>query len=145
MRISIGSDHAGYELKERLKRMLEEEGYEIVDRGCHSEESVDYPDYARLVSEDVLNGMADYGILICGTGIGMSISANRYRGIRAALCLYPKMAELARRHNDANILVMGGRLLSSSMAKWIAEVFLKTEFEGGRHERRVKKMDELGR
>ena len=141
----MGSDHAGYNLKEKLKKMLEEEGYEILDRGTHDESSVDYPDYAKAVSEDILNGKADFGILICGTGIGMSMSANRYKGIRAALCSYPKMAELARKHNDANVLVMGGRLVSPTLAKWIADVFFNTEFEGGRHERRIKKMDELGR
>ncbi len=145
MRISMGSDHAGYELKEKLKKMLENEGYEILDRGCYGEESVDYPDYAKLVSEDILNGLADRGILICGTGIGMSMSANKYKKIRAALCLYPKMAELARKHNDANILVLGGRLISPAMAKWITDTFLKTRFEGGRHAKRVRKMESLGR
>ncbi|RKX54622.1 MAG: ribose 5-phosphate isomerase B [Thermotoga sp.] len=144
MRISMGSDHAGYELKEKLKKMLENEGYEILDRGCYGEESVDYPDYAKLVSEDILNGLADRGILICGTGIGMSMSANKYKKIRAALCLYPKMAELARKHNDANILVLGGRLISPAMAKWITDTFLKTRFEGGRHAKRVRKMESLG-
>ena len=141
----MGSDHAGYELKEKLKKMLENEGYEILDRGCYGEESVDYPDYAKLVSEDILNGLADRGILICGTGIGMSMSANKYKKIRAALCLYPKMAELARKHNDANILVLGGRLISPAMAKWITDTFLKTRFEGGRHAKRVRKMESLGR
>lgn len=143
MRIAIGSDHAGYELKESVKEHLSSKGIEVIDVGTHSTERVDYPDYARKVCEKVRSKEADFGILICGTGLGMSIAANKCRGIRAALCLFPDMARLAREHNDANVLVMAGRLMGKELANWTVDAFLSAEFQGGRHERRVKKLEEI--
>ncbi len=142
MKIAIGSDHAGYELKESVKEYLKSKGIEIVDVGTYSEERVDYPDYAKKVCDEVRSG-ANLGILICGTGLGMSIAANKCRGIRAALCLYPDMARLAREHNNANVLVMAGRLMGKELANWTVDAFLSAEFQGGRHERRVKKLEEM--
>ncbi len=142
MRIAIGSDHAGFELKESVKEHLKEKGIEVTDVGTHSKERVDYPDYAK-VCERVRSGNADFGILICGTGLGMSIAANKCRGIRAALCLFPDMARLAREHNNANVLVMAGRLMGKELANWTVDAFLSAEFQGGRHERRVKKLEEI--
>ncbi|MCD6450719.1 MAG: ribose 5-phosphate isomerase B [Thermotogaceae bacterium] len=142
MKVAIGSDHAGFELKEYIKRYLKEKNIEVLDVGTHSEESVDYPDFAKKVCEEVRNG-ADFGILICGTGLGMSIAANKCRRIRAALCLYPDMARLARQHNNANVLVMAGRLMGKELAGWTVDAFLSAEFEGGRHERRIKKLEEI--
>lgn len=143
MRIAIGSDHAGFKLKESLKGFLVSKDYKVLDEGTYSEESVDYPDFARKVAQDIKSKKADLGILICGTGIGMSIAANRIKGIRAALCLFPEMAKLARTHNNANVLVLPGRLISNELAQWITEIFLSEKFEGGRHERRVKKLEEM--
>ncbi len=143
MRVAIASDHAGFELKEKIKHYLLEKGVEVLDHGTHSPASVDYPDFAKKVVTSVLNGEVDYGILLCGTGIGMSISANRYKGIRAALCLFPDMARLARAHNNANVLVLPGRLVGPDLAFWIVDTFLTTPFEAGRHERRVQKIDEV--
>ncbi len=143
MKIAIGSDHAGFELKEFIKEVLKEKGIDFVDVGTHSQESVDYPDFAKKVCDEVSSGRARFGILICGTGIGMSISANKCKGIRAALCLYPDMARLSRAHNDANVLVMAGRLMGKELAKWTLEAFLETDFEGGRHERRLKKIEKI--
>ncbi len=142
MKIAIGSDHAGYELKESVKEYLKSKGIEVVDVGTHSEDRVDYPDYAKKVCDEVRGG-ADFGILICGTGLGMSIAANKCKGIRAALCLYPDMARLAREHNNANVLVMAGRLMGKELANWTVDAFLRAEFQGGRHERRVKKLEEI--
>lgn len=142
MRVAVGSDHAGFELKEFIKEYLESKGIDVVDVGTHSEERVDYPDFAKKVCEEVRKG-ADFGVLICGTGIGMSIAANKCKGIRAALCLYPEMARLARRHNNANVLVMAGRLMGKELAKWTIEAFMESEFEGGRHERRIRKLEEI--
>ena len=142
MKIAIGSDHAGYELKESVKEYLKSKSVEVIDVGTHSEERVDYPDYAKKVCDEVRNG-ANFGILICGTGLGMSIAANKCKGIRAALCLYPDMARLAREHNNANVLVMAGRLMGKELANWTVEAFLNAEFQGGRHERRVKKLEEI--
>ncbi|MGC8820206.1 MAG: ribose 5-phosphate isomerase B [Fervidobacterium sp.] len=143
MRIAIGSDHAAYELKERVKEYLSGKGIEVVDCGTYSIESVDYPDYAKKVGDKVKSGECDFGILMCGTGIGMSIAANKIRGIRAALCLFPDMATYARRHNNANVLVLPGRLMGIELAKWTVDAFLNSAFEGGRHERRVKKIEEI--
>ncbi len=143
MRIAIGSDHAGYELKESVKEYLSSKGIEVIDVGTHSTERVDYPDYAKKVCEKVRGKEADFGILICGTGLGMSIAANKCKGIRAALCLFPDMARLAREHNDANVLVMAGRLMGKELANWTVDAFLSAEFQGGRHERRVKKLEEI--
>ncbi len=143
MRIAIGSDHAGYELKEYLEGELEDHGFEVYDVGTHSSESVDYPDYAKAVCEKLEREEADFGILICGTGIGMSIAANKCRGIRAALCLFPEMARLARSHNDANVLVLAGRLMGKELAWRTVETFLRTDFDGGRHERRLRKISDM--
>ncbi|PLV56120.1 ribose 5-phosphate isomerase B [Thermotoga sp. SG1] len=143
MKIAIASDHAAFELKEKVKNYLLNKGIEVLDHGTHSEESVDYPDYAKKVVQSVLSNEVDYGILLCGTGLGMSIAANRYRGIRAALCLFPDMARLARSHNNANVLVLPGRLIGSELAFWIVDTFLSTPFDGGRHERRIRKIDEI--
>ena len=143
MKIAIASDHAAFELKEKVKNYLQNKSIEVLDHGTHSEESVDYPDYAKKVVCSVLSNEVDYGILLCGTGLGMSIAANRYRGIRAALCLFPEMAKLARSHNNANVLVLPGRLIGSELAFWIVDTFLSTPFDGGRHERRIRKIDEV--
>ncbi|HOJ88070.1 MAG TPA: ribose 5-phosphate isomerase B [Pseudothermotoga sp.] len=143
MKIALGSDHAGFKLKEALKGFLVSRNFKVLDEGTYSEDAVDYPDFARKVADDIKNKKADFGILICGTGIGMSIAANRIKGIRAALCLFPEMAKLARLHNDANVLVLPGRLISSELAQWIVEVFLSEKFEGGRHQQRVRKIEEM--
>jgi ribose 5-phosphate isomerase B len=141
MKIALGADHAGFELKEHVKEYLKQQKIEIVDYGTDSNRSVDYPDYGKKVAKAVQSGKVDRGIVICGTGIGVSMVANKYKNVRAALCLYPKMAEMARRHNDANILAMGGRLVAKGLAEYIIDVFLNTEFDGGRHKRRVDKID----
>ncbi len=142
LKIICGADHAGFTLKELLKLKLIEKGYEVVDCGTHSgEQSVDYPDYAFKVAELLKKGEGDFGLLICGSGIGISIAANRFPGIRAALCHDVTSARLARVHNDANILVLGERLIGSFTAEECLEAFLSTSFEGGeRHERRVEKL-----
>ena len=138
-KIAIGSDHAGYQLKEVLKKELEQKGIEVVDFGCPSEESIDYPDYAHPVSEYVEKNKTQ-GILICGSGNGISMSANKHQGIRAALCWTKEIAQLARQHNNANIISLPARFIETETAKKIIEVFFNTEFEGGRHERRVNKI-----
>jgi ribose 5-phosphate isomerase B len=137
MRVAVASDHAGSALRARLVGRLTETGHEAVDLGPPGQEPVDYPVYARRVCAAVLDGSADRGILICRTGLGMSMAANRCRGIRAALCLFPLMAETARRHNDANVLVMGAGITADFLAAEILDVFLRTGFDGGRHAGRV--------
>jgi ribose 5-phosphate isomerase B len=139
--IAIASDHAGVALKETLKAQLMQLGHIPEDMGVHSRDSVDYPDYAKKVTDWVLKAKARRAVLICGSGIGMSIAANRSKGIRAALCRSVEDAELARQHNDANILCLGERSTDANTAKEILMRFLATPFEGGRHEARVKKMD----
>jgi len=139
MKIAIGSDHGGFGLKETVLSALRDGGHEVIDCGCNSIESVDYPDFAEQVCEQVLSGQAALGILVCGTGIGMSMAANRHRGIRAALCHDEYTARLSREHNDANILCLGDRVLGSGVAKAIVDVWLSTGFEGGRHVRRIGK------
>jgi len=141
MKLAIASDHAGFELKEEMGRFVASMGHGVEDFGCYNTESCDYPDYARKLCEAVLAGLCERGILICGTGLGMSYSANRYPGIRAALCLTPYMAEMARAHNDANVLVLGARLIESDLARDIISVWLTTPFEGGRHLRRIRKIE----
>lgn len=143
MKISVGSDHAGFELKEHVKKYLESKGIEVVDEGTYSTESVDYPIFARKVVDDLRSKKADYGILICGTGLGMSITANKFKNIYAALCLYPTMAKYARMHNNANVLVMAGRLMGPTLAEETVDTFLSTGFEGGRHERRIEEIREI--
>ena len=138
-KIAIGSDHAGYQLKEILKEELKQKRIEVVDFGCPSEESIDYPDYAHPVAEYVEQNNS-HGILICGSGNGISMSANKHQGIRAALCWTEEIAQLARQHNDANIVSLPARFIETEKAKKIIEAFLKTDFEGGRHERRVSKI-----
>lgn len=142
MKIAIASDHAGYELKEHLKEFLSKMGFDILDFGTNSKESVDYPDYAKKVVRSILNNLSDRGILICGTGVGMSICANRFKGIRAALCDNTYTAMYSRLHNDSNILCLPARVIGYGLAEKIVEVWLKTEFEGGRHKRRIEKIEE---
>ncbi len=140
MRIAIGADHAGYALKEVLIAHLREQGVEVMDFGTHGTDSVDYPDYARAVAEAVARGEADYGVLICGTGVGMAITANKVPGIRAAAVSDVYSAKMSRAHNDANILCLGGRVVGPGLAIEILEAWLHTPFEGGRHARRLEKI-----
>lgn len=141
--IAIGSDQGGYELKQEVMAYLKDHGYEYTDVGSYTPESCDYPDIAAKVVKMILDGEAEKGILICGTGIGISISANRYPGIRAALCTDCFMAEATREHNDANVLCMGGRVVGPGLALKITETFLTTEFSNGeRHIRRLNKIEE---
>lgn len=143
MKIAVASDHAGFEYKEKVKVLLNELGHEVVDFGCFSPDSSDYPDFAYPAAVAVGNGECERGIFICGTGIGVSIVANKAKGVRAANCCSVEEARLSRQHNDANVLTFGARLISWEIAKEIVEVWLKTEFEGGRHERRVEKIHRL--
>jgi ribose 5-phosphate isomerase B len=140
MKITIGSDHAGYQMKEYLKSAIRELGHEVKDVGTFSEDSCDYPDLGEKVAEGVASGEYEQGVLVCGTGIGMSMVANKVPGIRAALCCNIFMAEMSRRHNDANVLVLGGRVIGADLAREMVRTFLATEFEGGRHERRIEKI-----
>ncbi len=140
-RIPIASDHAGFEMKERLRKVLGEMGFEVEDIGTHDTSSTDYPDYAHPLAQEVSDGRARRGVLLCGTGLGMSYTANRYPGVRAAVAWTPEIAELARRHNDANVLVLPARFVSDSDALAILQSWLGTEFEGGRHVRRVEKIE----
>ncbi len=141
MKVAIGADHGGFELKELVVALLEEEGQEVLDKGCFSSESVDYPEYAEKVCSSILDGEAERGILICGTGIGMSLAANRHQGIRAALCHEIFTAEMSRRHNDSNILCMGGRVIGPALAFEMVKTWLATPFDGGRHSRRISMFD----
>lgn len=140
MKISIGSDHRGYEAKEQIKGLLKELGADVVDQGTNSREAFDYPDAALAVASDVANGSVDKGILLCGTGLGMSISANKVAGVRAALCHDELTAQLSRRHNDANILCMPADLVGMALMQSMVKTWLQTQFEGGRHARRVEKI-----
>jgi len=141
MRIALGADHAGFELKERLKGVLEARGTPFTDLGTSSTLPVDYPDYARKVALPVSQGHAERGILICGSGQGMAMTANRYPGVRAAVPFDEATARLSREHNDANVLALGGRTLDPAMAERILVAWLETPFEGGRHSRRLEKID----
>ena len=134
---AIGSDHGGYELKQAVMAHLKERGVEFRDYGTFSTDSCDYPDYGEAVGRAVASGECERGIVICGTGIGISLAANKVKGIRCALCSEPYSAELTRRHNDANMLALGARVIGPELAKSIVRTFLTTEFEGGRHERRI--------
>lgn len=138
--IPIGADHAGFQLKETLKKYLSSKGYEVNDVGCFSEESIDYPDFAHPVAEMVEQNDGMLGILICGSGNGISMSANKHQGIRSALCWKTEVAELARLHNDANILTLPARFISEKEAIEMVDVFFSTAFEGGRHQKRVDKI-----
>jgi len=143
MKVAIGADHRGYRLKEALKTYLAEKGIEVEDVGTDSEVSTHYPLYAKAVAEKVASGEATYGILICYTGIGMSIAANKVRGIRAALATTPQLVELARRHNNANILCLPGGFIQPEQAAELVEIFLKTGFDGGRHAYRIGLIQDL--
>ncbi len=143
MKIAVGSDHAGYELKEKIAEHLKNQGLMVEDYGTNGNNSVDYPDFAVAVAEAVSQGKIDRGILICGTGIGMSIAANKFPHVRAALCYDVYSAEMSRRHNNANILVLAGRVLKSDLAINMVDVWLKTEFEGGRHKSRIDKIGKI--
>jgi len=140
MKISMGCDHGGFGLKETIKAYLTEQGHEVKDFGCYNTDSCDYPELGAAAAKAVAGGECERGIVICTTGIGISISANKVKGIRCALCSEPLSAEMTRRHNDANMLAMGAGVIGANMAKKIVDVFLATEFEGGRHQRRIDKM-----
>ena|SRR5690606_13996855 len=141
IKIAIGSDHAGFELKEKLIAYLKSIGAEVSDKGCYSSERADYPDFGHAVAEAVLKEKDVIGILMCGSGNGIAMSANKHAGIRAALCWNEEICELARLHNDANILVLPARYISEERAKKCLDIFLKTAFEGGRHQARVEKIN----
>jgi len=143
--IALGADHAGYELKEALKGWLINHSFHVLDLGTHSTESVDYPDYAALVGESVADHKVERGLLVCGTGIGMAMAANKVPGVRAALCGDLYTARMSREHNDANVLVLGGRLMGADMAADILQAWLETDFAGGRHARRVDKIADIER
>src|SRR5574344_866026 len=143
MKVSIGCDHGGYDLKEKVKAHLIEKGIEVVDFGTNDLSSCDYPDFGIEAAKAVANNEVDKGIVICTTGIGISIAANKVKGIRCALCSDSLSAEMTRRHNDANIIAMGAGIVGPNLAKRMVEVFLNTEFEGGRHARRVGLLDTI--
>lgn len=143
MKIVLGSDHAGFSLKETIKEHLSSQGYEIIDCGTDSEESVDYPDFGAKVAKTICDGVCEKGILVCGTGIGISIAANKLPGIRAAVCHDLFTAQASREHNDANILAMGARVIESSLALEMVDLWLSTPFSGGRHQRRIDKISAL--
>ncbi|HLA48869.1 MAG: ribose 5-phosphate isomerase B [Nitrospinae bacterium RIFCSPLOWO2_02_FULL_39_110] len=142
-KIAIASDHGGFELKEEIKLFLKELGYEPVDFGTHNNDSVDYPDFGIKVAEAVSNGNIPSGILICGTGIGMSIVVNKFPGVRGALCNDIYTARMSREHNDSNILILGGRVVGKGLAMEMIRIWLTTKFEGGRHQKRLDKIKEL--
>ena len=137
MRIAVGSDHAGYQLKQQLADHLRDAGHDVEDLGTHSEESVDYPDFGAQVARAVVNGKADYGLCVCGTGIGIGIAANKVRGARAAIVHDATSARMARQHNDANVVCIGARVTGPQAAADALDAFLGAEFEGGRHQRRI--------
>lgn len=143
MRIHVGADHAGFQLKEQVKDLLAARGHEVTDVGTDGEESVDYPDFAGLVGRAVASGEADAGILVCGTGLGMAIAANKVPGVRAIQASDPEMARMSRLHNDANVLTLPGRYIDIDRAAEVVDAFLGTPFEGGRHQRRIDKIDAL--
>ncbi len=142
-KLAIGSDHGGWDLKEYIKKFLADKGYDFVDVGTADCESVDYPDYGALVINTLLQNKAQRGILVCGTGIGMSIVANKYPGVRAALCYDEFTAQMSREHNNSNVLVLGGRIIKQNMAAKILQTWLTTEFTGGRHSRRLDKITKI--
>ena len=139
-KISIASDHAGVSLKEMVYEHLNREGHEITNHGTFNNDSVDYPDYAKKVTNDIISQVSDFGILICGTGQGMAFTANKQAGIRAALCYEPEIAELSRSHNDCNVLTLGARFIDSNVAIECILKFINTSFEGGRHQNRIDKI-----
>lgn len=143
MKISLGADHAGYQLKDQIKQYLQQKGIDVQDDGTNSSESVDYPDFARLVAHDVAEHRADLGILVCGSGIGMAITANKVEGIRAANVSSEYEAQMCREHNDANVLTLGARILNPEQALAIVDKWLATQFAGGRHSQRVAKIAQI--
>ena len=143
LKIAVASDHGGFALKEKVKEHLVKRGFEVDDLGTHSEESVDYPVYGKACGEAVASGKADLGVVVCGTGIGISIAANKVKGIRCGLCTSVEMAHLTKQHNNANILALGGRTTEPELALKIVDEWLDTEFEGGRHQRRVDMLDQM--
>ncbi|MAT70179.1 MAG: ribose 5-phosphate isomerase B [Planctomycetaceae bacterium] len=143
MRVSIGSDHRGFHLKEQIADYLRKSGHQVEDEGARTTESADYPDFARLVAKKVSEGAVDRGVLICGTGIGMAITANKYPHVRAATCTDEVTAEISRRHNDLNVLCLSADMLSPRTVERMIDVWMTTEFEGGRHQRRVDKIGDL--
>lgn len=143
MKIALGSDHGGFELKETIKKYLLDKKYEVIDCGVNSSQSADYPEYGFKVGKLVTSKQADYGIVVCGTGIGISIAANKVKGIRAALCTDSYMARMSREHNNANVLALGARVVGSGLALDIVETFLTTEFSGERHKRRVDQISDF--
>lgn len=143
MKIAISADHAGFELKKILIIKLKESGYDVADYGTNSTDSIDYPDYAYAVAKSIAEGDNELGIIICGSGVGVSITANKVKGIRAANCFNIEMASLARQHNNANVICLGARFITPEQATEMVTTFLTTEFEGGRHERRVYKIHDL--
>ena len=143
LKIAVASVHGGFALKEKVKEHLVQRGFEVDDLGTHSEESVDYPVYGKACGEAVASGKADLGVVVCGTGIGISIAANKVKGIRCGLCTSVEMAHLTKQHNNANILALGGRTTEPELALKIVDEWLDTEFEGGRHQRRVDMLDQM--
>ncbi len=143
MKVSLGADHGAFELKEAVKKHLEEKGIEFEDFGCYSKESVDYPKYAFLAANAVAKGECDFGIICCTTGLGVSMAANKVKGVRAAVCTSEMLAEMTRRHNNANVICMGQKVVSEDLAMKMIDIFLSTEFEGGRHERRVSLLTDI--
>ena len=140
MKVAIGCDHAGYDYKATIIRTLKKEGVEVIDKGTYSTDSVDYPDFVHPVADLVESGAADLGVLICGSGNGVSMSANKHSGVRAALCWKDEIASLARQHNNANIISIPARFVSAKLARQMVRTFISTSFEGGRHQRRVDKI-----
>lgn len=143
MKISLASDHGGFTLKNQIKQFLEQSGHEVHDFGTYSAERCDYPDFARLAARAVSNGECERGIVVCTTGIGVSMAANKVRGVRCALCVSNDMAEMCRRHNDANVLAVGQKYVDFDAAKQIVQIFLSTPFDGGRHIARVQKITDI--
>jgi ribose 5-phosphate isomerase B len=143
MKIAVGADHAGFPLKEKVKQWLLEQGIQVDDQGTNSGEAVDYPDYARKVAEEVASKKVDRGVLVCGTGMGMAIAANKVPGVRAANPHTVHEAQMSREHNDANVLTLGGRTMTDDQAHSILDAWLRTKFAGGRHQRRVDKITQI--
>lgn len=140
MKLAIGGDHAGYQYKEKLKKHLQDSGHEVLDFGPFTEDSADYPDFVHPAATSVETGEAQFGVLICGSGQGVTITANKHQGIRAALCWSTDLAEVTRQHNDSNMICLAARFIAYELAERIVDTFLTTEFEGGRHQRRVDKI-----
>lgn len=142
-KIAVGSDHAGFALKERVREYLKGQGFEVEDCGVHSSSPADYPDYAEKVATRVAGGRAAWGVVVCGTGLGVAIAANKIPGVRAATCNNTLLARFAREHNNANVLAMGGRMVDEAQARKILDTWMATEFAGGRHEQRVEKITRI--